>query len=161
MTSVDWILTGIVLLSLLVGLWRGLVFEVMSLVGWVAAFFVAQWLAVFVALQLPLQGLSDSVRYAVGFGLTFLVCVMAAGLLASLSRKLISVVGLRPVDRLMGAAFGALRGLVILLALAVVIDLTPLKTSAWWAQSRIAPLLAVLLVGLKPALPGPLSRFLD
>ncbi len=160
MTSVDWILIGIVLLSLLVGLWRGLVFEVLSLVGWVSAFFAAQWLAVFVASQLPLQGLSDPVRYAVGFVLTFLVCVMAAGLLASLSRKLISVVGLRPVDRLLGAAFGALRGLVILLAVAVVIDLTPLKTSAAWVQSQIAPLLAVVLAGLKPALPGTLSRFL-
>jgi membrane protein required for colicin V production len=92
--------------------------------------------------------------------LTFLVCLVAAGLLATLSRKLIAVVGLLPVDRLLGAAFGAVRGLVILLALAVVIGLTPLKTSEWWAQSQIAPLLSVVLTGLKPALPGSLSRFL-
>lgn len=160
MTGADWILIGIVLLSLLVGLWRGLVFEVLSLVGWVASFFIAQWLAVSVAVHLPLQGLSDPVRYAVGFALTFLACLVAAGLLATLSRKLIAVVGLLPVDRLLGAAFGALRGLVILLALAVVIGLTPLKTSDWWIQSQIAPLLSVVLTGLKPALPGSLSRFL-
>jgi membrane protein required for colicin V production len=160
MTGADWILIGIVLLSLLVGLWRGLVFEVLSLVGWVASFFIAQWLAVSVAVHLPLQGLSDPVRYAVGFALTFLACLVAAGLLATLSRKLIAVVGLLPVDRLLGAAFGALRGLVILLALAVVIGLTPLKTSDWWVQSQIAPLLSVVLTGLKPALPGSLSRFL-
>lgn len=160
MTGADWILIGIVLLSLLVGLWRGLVFEVLSLVGWVVSFFIAQWLAVSVAVHLPLQGLSDPVRYAVGFALTFLVCLVAAGLLATLSRKLIAVVGLLPVDRLLGAAFGALRGLVILLALAVVIGLTPLKTSDWWVQSQIAPLLSVVLTGLKPALPGSLSRFL-
>jgi membrane protein required for colicin V production len=53
MTGADWILIGIVILSLLVGLWRGLVFEVLSLVGWVAAFFLAQWLAVTVAVLLP------------------------------------------------------------------------------------------------------------
>ena len=29
----------------LLGLWRGLVFEVLSLLGWVAAFLLAQWLA--------------------------------------------------------------------------------------------------------------------
>jgi membrane protein required for colicin V production len=160
MTSADWILLGIVLLSLLVGLWRGLVFEVLSLLGWVTAFFVAQWLAVTIAAHLPLQGLSDPVRYAVAFALTFLVCLVVAGLLASLSRKLISVVGLQPIDRVLGAAFGTLRGLVILLALAVVVDLTPLKRSDWWEQSQIAPLLAVVLAGLKPALPEPLSRFL-
>jgi membrane protein required for colicin V production len=160
MTSADWIFTGIVVVSLLLGLWRGLVFEVLSLVGWVVSFFMAQWLAVSVSVQLPLQGLSDPVRYAVGFALIFLVCVVAAGLLASLSRKIISVAGLLPIDRLMGAAFGALRGLVILLAVAVVIDLTPLKSSDWWQQSKLAPLLSVVLVGLKPALPGSLSRFL-
>ena len=139
MTSADWIFTGIVAVSLLVGLWRGLVFEVLSLVGWVVAFFMAQWLAVSVSVQLPLQGLSDPVRYAVGFALIFLVCVVAAGLLASLSRKIISVAGLLPIDRLMGAAFGALRGLVILLAVAVVIDLTPPEIVGLVAAVKACP----------------------
>jgi len=39
MTSVDWILLSLVLVSMAVGLWRGLVFEVLSLLGWIAAFF--------------------------------------------------------------------------------------------------------------------------
>ena len=41
----DWILLGVLLASMVVGLWRGLVYEVLSLAGWVAAFFVAQWWA--------------------------------------------------------------------------------------------------------------------
>ena len=41
----DGVLCGILLLSLVIGAWRGLVHELMSLAGWVAAFFVAQWLA--------------------------------------------------------------------------------------------------------------------
>ena len=41
----DWVLLGVMFTSMVVGLWRGLVYEVLSLVGWVAAFFLAQWLA--------------------------------------------------------------------------------------------------------------------
>lgn len=160
MNGVDWVLLAILLISLLAGLWRGLVFELFSLIGWVVAFFAAQWLTPSVAAMLPLQGLSDPMRYAVGFALTFLVCVLAAGLVASLSRKLVAVVGLQPIDRLLGAAFGALRGLVMLLALAVVIDLTPFKRAAWWEQSEIAAWLAVVVAGLKPVLPEPLLRLM-
>ena len=161
MTSVDWILLGLMLLSTVVGLVRGLVFEVLSLLGWVAAFFVAQWLAPLLGRHLLMQGLSDSVRYAAAFALTFVAAVMVAGLLAALLRKLLAAVGLRPVDRLLGGAFGALRGVVLLLAVAVVIDLTPLKRAAWWEASTAAPVLGVMLVGLKPALPESFSRFLN
>ena len=161
MASVDWILLGLLTLSLLVGLVRGLVFEVLSLLGWVVSFFVAQWLAPLLGGYLPLQGLSDPVRYAAAFALVFVLCVILAGLLASLLRKLMSAVGLRPVDRLLGGAFGALRGLVVLLAIAVVIDLTPLKRAPWWQASVAAPVLAVMLAGLKPALPESFARFLN
>jgi membrane protein required for colicin V production len=49
----------------------------------------------------------------------------------------------------------------VLLAVAVVIDLTPLKRAAWWEASTAAPVLGVMLVGLKPALPESFSRFLN
>jgi membrane protein required for colicin V production len=161
MTGIDWILLGVLGFSALVGLWRGLMFEVLSLLGWIAAFFLAQWLGPTVGGHLPLQGLSDPVRYAAAFALTFVVAVVLAGLLAALVRKLVSAVGLRPVDRVLGAAFGGLRGVVVLLAVAVVVDLTPLKRSEAWQQSAGAPWLALALAGLKPVLPESLGRFLN
>jgi hypothetical protein len=39
------ILLIVLLASVLIGVWRGLVFEVLSVAGWVAAFFLAQWYA--------------------------------------------------------------------------------------------------------------------
>jgi membrane protein required for colicin V production len=101
MTGIDWVLAALVLLSALVGLWRGLIFEVLSLLGWIAAFFVARWLAASVGVYLPLQGLSDPMRYAAGFALTFIAALLAAGLLAALVRKVVSAVGLRPIDRVL------------------------------------------------------------
>jgi membrane protein required for colicin V production len=160
-TATDWVLLAVLVLSLLVGLWRGLVFEVLSVLGWVAAFFVAQWFAPDVAALLPMASATPPIRYAVAFVLTFIAAVFVAGLLASMVRKLVVAVGLRPVDRVLGAVFGVVRGLVLLLAVAVAIDMTPLKDSLWWQESTGAPVLSAALKGLKPALPEQFSRFLN
>jgi membrane protein required for colicin V production len=160
-STVDWVLLAVLVLSLLVGLWRGLVFEVLSVLGWVAAFFLAQWFAPDVAALLPMSSASQSIRYAAAFVLTFIVAVFVAGLLASIVRKMVAAVGLRPVDRLLGGVFGLVRGLVLLLAVAVAISMTPLQGSLWWKESTGAPVLSAALKGLKPALPEQFSRFLN
>ena len=160
-TTVDWVLLMVLALSLLVGLWRGLVFEVLSVLGWIAAFFLAQWFAPDVAALLPMASATQPIRYAAAFVLTFIVAVFVAGLLATMLKKMVAAVGLRPVDRLLGAVFGVVRGLVLLLAVAVAIDMTPLKDSPWWQESTGAPVLSAALKGLKPALPEQFSRFLN
>ena len=160
-TTIDWVLLAVLVLSLLVGLWRGLVFEVLSVLGWVAAFFLAHWFAPDVAAMLPMSSATQSIRYAAAFVLTFIVAVFVAGLLASLVRKMVAAVGLRPVDRLLGGIFGLVRGLVLLLAVAVAIDMTPLNDSPWWKESTGAPVLSAALKGLKPALPEKFSRYLN
>jgi membrane protein required for colicin V production len=160
-TAFDWILAGVLLFSLLLGAWRGLVYEVLSVLGWAASFYAAQWYAPQAALLLPLKSASDPVRYAAAFVLVFIAAVFAAGLLAALLKKMVDAVGLRPVDRTLGAAFGVLRGVIMLLAATVVIDMTALKSGAWWQQSSGAPLLTAALTGLKPLLPEKFARHLD
>ena len=160
-STIDWVLVALLLLSLLVGLWRGLVFEVLSVLGWIAAFFLAHWFAPDVAALLPMSWASQPIRFAAAFVLTFVVAVFVAGLLASLVRKMVAAVGLRPVDRLLGGVFGLVRGLVLLLAVAVAVDMTPLKDSPWWKESTGVPVLSAALKGLKPALPEKFSRYLN
>ncbi len=82
------------------------------------------------------------------------------GLVAALTRKLIAAVGLRPVDRILGGAFGAARGAVALLVLAVIVHLLALSDSAWWHESHSAIVLDAALQGLKPALPEKLASYL-
>lgn len=161
MTAVDWILLAVLVFSMVLGAWRGLVYEVLSVLGWAASFYLAQWLAPDVAARLPLQSASDPVRYAAAFVLVFVAAVFVAGLLAFLLKKLVEAVGLRPVDRTLGAAFGLVRGVILLLAAAVVINMTALKTSDWWVQSQGASVLTAALKGLKPVLPEKFGRYLD
>ncbi|MBJ2159909.1 MULTISPECIES: CvpA family protein [unclassified Variovorax] len=160
MALLDWIAVTLIVVSMLFGLMRGLVFEVISLVGWVAAFIAAQWLASDVAAWLPFGEPQATWRYPLAFVLVFVAVAFGAGLVAALTRKLITVVGLRPVDRILGAAFGAARGAVALLVLAVVVHLLVLSDSAWWRDSLSAGVLDAALQGLKPALPEKLASYL-
>ena len=160
MALLDWIAVALIVVSILFGLVRGLVFEVISLVGWVVAFVVAQWFASDVAAWLPAGDPQASWRYPLAFVLLFVAVAFGVGLMASLTRKLIAAVGLRPVDRILGGAFGAARGAVALLVLAVVVHLLALSDSAWWHESRSAVVLDAALQSLKPALPEKLASYL-
>jgi len=161
MALTDLILLGLLLASMLVGLWRGLVYEVLSLAGWVVAFAMAQWFAVDVAGLLPyLDEAATQVQYAVGFALVFIAVLFAAGLVSWLVKKLVETVGLRPIDRALGGIFGLARGLVLLLALTVVLQLLGMASGSWW-QNAVGPVwLDTMLKGLKPMLPPALLNFL-
>ena len=160
MATLDWVFLAVLLASLALGAWRGLVYEVLSLLGWVAAFVLAQWLAPDAAAFLPMGRSADAVRYAAGFVLVFIGAAFAAGLLAWLVKKLVQAVGLRPVDRTLGAAFGLVRGAVLLLTAATVILMTPLRSGQWWTDSTGAGVSTTGLRGLKPVLPERFGQYL-
>lgn len=160
MLALDWIFGGVLLASLLLGAWRGLIYEVFSLVSWVAAFLLARWLAPDLATHLPMAGSSETVRYAVAFAVVFVLSVLVGSLLAALAKKLFAAVGLRPADRALGAVFGLARGLLLVLLATVVIAMTPLKTDPWWQASVGAELAVATLNGLKPVLPQEFAKYL-
>ena len=123
MVALDWIFIATLLLSLLIGAWRGLVYEVLSLGTWIAAFVLAQWFAPLAANYLPMAGATEMVRYAAGFVLVFIGAVFAGSILTWLVSRLFQAAGLRPADRVLGAVFGAMRGVVLLLVAAVILSM--------------------------------------
>ena len=152
MEVLDGVLLGILVVSMLLGAWRGLIYELFSLIGWVAGFFVARLFAEDVAAWLPLESFDPIVQYGIGFVLTFVLAVFAWGLLSALAKKMVEVVGLRPVDRTLGAVFGLLRAAVLIVVLGVVVVSTPLHTQVWWTQSVAAPWVADAVASILPAL---------
>ena len=160
LTAVDWMLLVVLALSFLLGLWRGIVQEVLSLAGWVAAFYVSQMYAPAAAAWLPMEGSSQMLRYAAGFVVVF-VAVLAATVLVSLVvKKLVSAVGLGPLDRLLGSVFGLMRGVVILLAVTVLVGMTPMRETEDWKQAQGALWLQQLLHELKPVLPADFGKYI-
>ena len=156
----DWIFLAVLLVSLLLGAWRGLVFEVVSVLGWVAAFVAAQWLAPVVMPSLPLGGMPETLRHAAAFTLVFILAAFASGIVAWGMRRLVEAAGLRPVDRTLGAAFGLVRGIVLLLALSVVANMTPAREAGWWTESVGAGVSTAALKGMKPVLPERFGQYL-
>lgn len=160
MVALDWVFAAVLAVSFLIGAWRGLVYEVLSVISWIAAFIVAQWLAPEAAGWLPLDRAPEAGRYAMGFVAVFIAVVFAGALVAWITKKVVEAVGLRPVDRTLGAAFGLLRGAVLLMAVAVVINMSPARSVAWWTESKGAGLSLAALKGLKPVLPERFGRYL-
>jgi membrane protein required for colicin V production len=160
MSELDWIFLAVVLGSLALGAWRGFVHEVMSVLNWLLAFVLAQWLGAEVGQRLPMGGVSEVLRFAVGFVLVFVVVALVGGWLVWLLTKAVKKSGLQRVDRVLGAGFGVLRGVILLLAVAVVVAMTPMKENMWWRESKSAGLSMSALKWLKPALPQVLGRYL-
>jgi membrane protein required for colicin V production len=159
MAAVDIVLLLVLLASVLLGLWRGLVFEVLSVAGWVLAFFLAQWHAERAASWLPLADTAPPLRYAAGFALVFVGTLFASSLLAWLTKKAFESVGLRPIDRVLGAGFGLLRGMILLLALALLVRMTPWVDSEPWQQAAGPDGLEAALQALKGFMPDTLAQY--
>ena len=157
---VDWTLLSLLLASVLVGLWRGLVFELMSLAGWVVAYVAAQVWSPDVALWLPIGARGTALNQAAGFAATFLGVLIAWSLAARLLRLVIRATPLTLIDRSLGAVFGLMRGGVLLLALTTVVAFTPAARAQAWQASQGAALLRQALQGLKPVLPVDVARHL-
>jgi membrane protein required for colicin V production len=155
---VDATLLAVLAISIIVGLVRGFVYEVLALAGWVAAWFGAQWLAPELAPHIPIGARNGGLNMALSFVLCFVGVLIVWGLCARLVRLLVRATPLTVPDRLLGAGFGALRGAVLLLALATVVALTPWAQSTGWRQSVGATWLQAAMHGLRPLLPPDVAR---
>jgi membrane protein required for colicin V production len=157
---VDWALLAVLAASIVIGLVRGFVFECLSLAGWVVAWFAAQWGAPHLAVKLPVGTPGSALNLGAAFLLAFLGALVIWALLARLLRMLIHATPLSVPDRLLGAGFGILRGLVLLLAVATVVGLTPAAQSKAWREARGARWLQQTLHAMKPLLPEAAARHL-
>lgn len=156
MTWLDYAVLGVFAVSLVLGAWRGLVREVVSVLGWVIAFLAANLLAGPVGPAMPQVIPTPELRVAAAFVAVFIGSLVVTTLVALLLSKVIKAVGLGGVDRLLGAAFGAARGLLILLAGAVLTGLTSAPGQAFWRDSASGPLLSQAALAIKPLLPQTL-----
>jgi membrane protein required for colicin V production len=139
MTTLDWIIIAIITLSTVVSLWRGATREILSLITWVAAAYLAFKFAA------QLDGLfihffdAQSFRFAAGFILIFLVVIIIGGVLSYYLSRLMSFAGLTVLDRLLGILFGAARGVLIIAIAVVLANYTTIPRDNWWKESQLLP----------------------
>jgi membrane protein required for colicin V production len=157
---VDLALLAVLALSALVGLWRGFVFEIMSLLGWAVAFVLANALGPLLADHLPPgsgRAADPQLRLWAAYAVVFVLVLVTCTLLARMLRALVAATPLSFVDHLLGGAFGVLRGAVILVAVGMLVALSPWAQSTTWKDSHGSLWVGLALEGLKPILPQSLN----
>jgi membrane protein required for colicin V production len=157
MTWLDYAVLGVLGISVAWGIWRGLVREVISLAGWVIAFLAANFFAGPLADTLPQSISRGEVRLAVAFVAVFLLTLTVTTLAGLLLSKAIKAIGLGGLDRTLGGIFGVARGLLIVVAFALLAGLTSVPGSPIWKESASGPILARVALSLRAWLPPALA----
>lgn len=157
MSLLDIAIVAILVLSLLLGVWRGFVREIFSLAGWVLAFLAANAVAAPIGDALPTSIARPEVRVLIAFIVVFVFTLSATALAAMLVSKLFKAAGLGGVDRTLGGVFGLARGVVILLAITIAAGLTALPKHPLWKESVGAGMLTRTVLQLKGWLPPRLE----
>ena len=149
MTWFDYTVIIITVWSVLLGWWRGFVYEVLSLFGWMVAYVVARWQAVNVAALMPIELGMDAIKITVAFVLLFVATLIVSGVVVWLISKLIKSTGLGWIDSLFGSLFGMLRGMLLVLMLVLLAGMTDLPQKPFWREAKLSkPLESVALASL-------------
>ena len=154
MNWVDYVFIVILAFSLLMGLWRGFVQEAISLAALIAAFVLTTFYASVVAGWLVPVIDSPIGRSVLAHVLVFASVLIAGALVAWLLARVVRSAGLSGFDRMLGAAFGVARGLLVLAVIALAIQLTSLRREPVLQASSLLPTLQPLAAGLERIAPA-------
>lgn len=160
MTSFDYIVLAIVGASALLGLLRGFVKELLSLVAYAAAFIAAIWWGPRASGWLDAFIENDLLRTAAAYAAVFIVILLLVGLLNVTLGTLIDKTGLTPADHGMGAIFGFVRGMLIVLVLVALAGYTELPQEPWWRDARLSGAAEQGIQQIKQMLPPSLASWL-
>jgi membrane protein required for colicin V production len=158
MTTFDYVVLAIVGLSIIVSVWRGAVREILALASWVIAFVAAQAYAAALAGALPAALENQELRMLAGFVGVFVLVFVLATFASYLVAKLVRAAGLGPVDRSLGAIFGLLRGMLVVVTLVLVGGLTSAPRDPAWRDAMLSPPLEAAAAVVKTFLPAELAR---
>jgi membrane protein required for colicin V production len=157
-TAFDLVVVGIVLVSALIGAWRGLVGEALAMIAWVLAI-VAAWMfggqlgeALFASFKEP------ALRTLAGYGTVIVIVLVAVALLKLLLRQALKALGLSITDRVLGVVFGVARGMAIVLVLVAAGGLTSAPKQVWWKTASLSAPLETVVLALRPMLPPDIGK---
>lgn len=159
MTIFDYLLLFVLIASVLISTMRGLVKEILSLLGWVVAFIVANAFGTQLAPMLPAVIPGEAGRLILAYVALFLGVRILMGLAAMAIGAVIAASGLSLADRGLGGLFGLARGIVIVLAVVILCGMTSIPKQAFWRDALLSPLAESGARTLKPFLPAALAEY--
>jgi membrane protein required for colicin V production len=158
MTAFDYAVLTIVGLSVIFSVMRGMIKEVLSILGWVAAFYVGRTYTSQLLPMMPADIPSESLRILAAFLVLFLATLLLSTLLAIAISTVFKKIGLGWLDRLLGAFFGMFRGLLIICILVFLAGLTELPKDARWKNAMFSSPIEALVISMLPWLPEGIAK---
>jgi len=121
MLFIDYVIIFIIVISSLLGIFRGFIKELLAIISWVLAFYFSSILSDSVSKFIPFD-FDDSLKYFIAYLLIFVFVLIIASILIKLLNKFVKTVGLTLTNVLMGSIFGLIRGVLIAFLLILVAE---------------------------------------
>lgn len=138
MTIFDYVALSIIGLSVFLGLLRGFVHEVLALIGWVAAFYVAKTYVNDFLPMMPAEIPTESLRLLAAFIILFLATLLITSLIAILLATLLKKIGLGWFNRWLGMFFGFVRGILVVCIVVMLAGLTEMPKDDRWRNAMFS-----------------------
>ena len=161
MTIFDYLVLFVLIASVVISTLRGLVKEILSLVGWIVAFVVANAYGAQLAPLLPEVIPGATARLISAFIALFLGVRILMGLLSMAIGAVVAATGLSLADRGLGGLFGLARGIVIVLAAVILCGMTSIPQQAFWRDALFSPIAETGARTVKPFLPAAFAQHIN
>jgi membrane protein required for colicin V production len=159
MTAFDYMVLTVLGLSIILSVMRGLVKEVLSILAWFVAFYVGRTYTDQMLPLIPTDIPSESLRTLAAFLVLFLATLLVATLLAIAISAIFKKIGLGWLNRMLGAVFGAFRGMLIVCILVLLAGMTEIPKDARWKNAMFSAPIEALVVSTLPWLPDGISKY--
>lgn len=159
LSLLDFLIIGIVAVSLGVGMFRGFVREVLSLSSWVGAIWVSYTYVMDVAVLLTPYIEQPPLRVVAAFAGLFVFALIVFSLLGYLIYRLIAVAGISGIDRSLGLLFGIARGCIIVSIMIMVATFMDFNSQPWWKGSLLVNYFDPVTDMIRSLLPEEVATF--
>ncbi|WP_225721630.1 CvpA family protein [Candidatus Vallotiella sp. (ex Adelges kitamiensis)] len=161
LTAFDYIVIVVIILSVLRGIWRGLLAELFGLIGWVVAMISSAIYVPILVSYIPANWPGGAlIQYLVAFFGLILAILLIFSISRALIIRLANIGGLQGIDRMLGMLFGLIRGFLLVLLLVALAQLTELPQQNFWCHAIFRPYTERCLHELKPFLPTVIAVYM-
>ncbi len=160
MNIVDISIVSIILISLFVGLFRGFIREILSLLSWIVALWIAYKFAVTGAVYLQSYIDQPPLRIVIAFAGIFVVALILISICSYVIYRILSVTGISGVDRSLGTLFGLARGIVIIALLVLAATFMDFISQPWWQDSLLVGYFSPVTDFIQSLLPADILEFI-
>ena len=137
--GLDYGVLVVLALLALVGLKRGFVRSLMTLVVWLVALLAGVIFAPMFKGMFAQMSAKPEVQVSLSFVVIIVVILIIGAVVNFFLKKAVKVTGLNPIDHMLGLVFGFIVGILLLTFLSYCVQLTPFAKGELWQESMLVP----------------------